>query len=57
MPTDHKRINGPEETLPYYLFTKLNTQSQSHKVKDILKAKKRNDDRPPLDHRKICKVS
>nr|XP_023012430.1 exosome complex component MTR3-like [Leptinotarsa decemlineata] len=53
MPIDHKRINGPEDTVPYQLFSKLNTKSLSKKFKEILKDGKRNDSRAPLEHRKI----
>lgn len=55
MPLDHKRINGPDETIPYYLFSKLNTQSLQQKMQLILKRGKRTDSRSLVEHRKICK--
>lgn len=56
MPIDHKRINGPDETLPYYLFSKLNTQSLLQKLHEVVKNDKRQDNRSLLEHRKICKL-
>ncbi|KAG5881141.1 hypothetical protein JTB14_020844 [Gonioctena quinquepunctata] len=53
MPVDHKRINAPEDTVPYQLFTKLNTKSLPQRFKDVLKDGKRCDSRAPLAHRKI----
>nr|CAI5838096.1 unnamed protein product [Callosobruchus analis] len=53
MVIDHKRINGPEDTLPYQLFIKLNRQSLSEKYKELVQNGKRQDSRTPLEHRKI----
>lgn len=55
MPVDHKRINGPEETVPYNLFTKLNTKSLKVQFNESLKDGSRSDGRTYLEHRKICK--
>lgn len=55
MPVDHKRINGPEETVSYYLFTKLNTKSLKFQFSESIQEGKRVDGRTPLEHRKICK--
>lgn len=56
MPVDHKRINGPDETFPYSLFSKLNRKSSIQQLKEILKNNKRSDDRIPIEHRKICTI-
>ncbi|KAJ8971158.1 hypothetical protein NQ314_000856 [Rhamnusium bicolor] len=53
MPIDHKRINGPDETVPYTLFTKLNTQSLSQQFNKLICNGKRSDCRMPVEHRKI----
>ncbi|KAJ8977952.1 hypothetical protein NQ317_008143 [Molorchus minor] len=53
MPVDHKRINGPEETVPYSLFTKLNTKSLQQQFKEQVRDEKRSDNRLLLEHRKI----
>lgn len=55
MPVDHRRINGPEDTVPYHLFSKLNIQSLSSKFADVYKNGKRKDDRKSNEHRKMCK--
>lgn len=55
MPKDHKRINGPEETVPYNLFAKLNTKSLSKQFKEAVNNGKRVDARTIDEHRKICK--
>ncbi|XP_063918492.1 exosome complex component MTR3-like isoform X2 [Zophobas morio] len=58
MPIDHKRINGPEITIPYQLFDKLNTKSGKSQFKDFVKSNGvRIDGRSANDHRKICVVS
>lgn len=57
MPNDHKRINGPEETIPYYLFSKLNRQSVSQKFEEIITNGKRLDGRMLLEQRKVCEYS
>lgn len=56
MPRDHKRINGPEETVPYSLFAKLNTKSLSKQFKEAVNNGKRTDSRKTDEHRKICKL-
>ncbi|KAJ8925372.1 hypothetical protein NQ315_009203 [Exocentrus adspersus] len=53
MPKDHKRINGPEETVPYNLFTKLNTKTLLTKFEEAVCNGKRTDLRVPEEHRKI----
>ncbi|KAI4466531.1 exosome complex component [Holotrichia oblita] len=37
MPVDHKRINGPENTIPYKLYTKLNVKSFKEALQDAVK--------------------
>ncbi|CAH1116845.1 unnamed protein product [Phaedon cochleariae] len=53
MPLDHKRINGPDETLPYSLFAKQSTPSWNQIFKELQKEGKRSDARGFLDHRKV----
>ncbi|XP_065168184.1 exosome complex component MTR3-like [Atheta coriaria] len=54
MPIDNRRINGPENTVPYTLFTKLNTKSFKEQVQDAIPVNgKRSDGRKHLEHRKI----
>ncbi|KAJ8938038.1 hypothetical protein NQ318_013946 [Aromia moschata] len=53
MPIDRKRINGPEETVPYNLYTKLNTKSLLQEFDELFCDGKRADNRAPLEHRKI----
>jgi exosome complex component MTR3 len=56
MPVDHKRLNGPEITIPYQLFDKLNTVPLKTQFTNIVKADgSRVDGRSLKDHRKICK--
>ncbi|XP_018562839.1 exosome complex component MTR3-like isoform X2 [Anoplophora glabripennis] len=53
MPKDHKRINGPEETVPYNLFAKLNIKTLSKQFKEAVNNGKRIDSRTTEEHRKI----
>ncbi|KAL3287202.1 hypothetical protein HHI36_001679 [Cryptolaemus montrouzieri] len=54
MPIDHKRINPPEDAVPYKLFTKLNTKSSQEQYQQILdKNQIRKDGRHASEHRKI----
>ncbi|XP_057660950.1 exosome complex component MTR3-like [Diorhabda carinulata] len=53
MPVDHKRINGPDETLPYNLFAKSNKKSSLQEYEEIVKNRKRGDSRSYLEHRKL----
>lgn len=53
MPVDHKRINGPEETLPYNLFAKSDKKSLLQEYEEIVKKGKRIDSRSYLEHRKL----
>ncbi|KAJ3637623.1 hypothetical protein MTP99_001066 [Tenebrio molitor] len=54
MPVDHKRLNGPEITIPYQLFDKLNTVPLKTQFTNIVKADgSRADGRSLKDHRKI----
>lgn len=56
MPIDHKRINGPEITIPYQLFEKLNTQSLKSQFDQEISNGTRKDGRKLDEHRKICKI-
>ncbi|CAH0551050.1 unnamed protein product [Brassicogethes aeneus] len=53
MTIDHKRINGPEETIPYELFQKLNTKSLTTQFNECSKDGIRKDKRKTDEHRKI----
>ncbi|CAG9859496.1 unnamed protein product [Phyllotreta striolata] len=53
MPVDHKRINGPEDTVPYSLYTKTNKQSLTEQYEEIRKTGQRTDSRAFSEHRKI----
>ncbi|XP_022907300.1 exosome complex component MTR3-like [Onthophagus taurus] len=54
MPVDHKRINGPENTVPYRLYTKLNVKSFKELFSETVNENgSRLDLRKPNHHRKI----
>ncbi|EFA06035.2 exosome complex component MTR3 [Tribolium castaneum] len=54
MPVDHKRINGPEISIPYQLFDKLNTKSLKTQFSEIVQPNgTRADGRTSTEHRKI----
>lgn len=56
MPTDTKRITGPENTIPYYLHSNKSKKSYAEYVKALLnRSNKREDGREPSEHRRICK--
>lgn len=55
MPVDNKRINGPEISVPYQLFDKLNTKSLKTQFSEIVQPNgTRKDGRSAHQHRKIC---
>lgn len=54
MPIDHKRINGPEESVPYELFARLSGITSEKTFEEIQSANKRCDGRDLDEHRKIC---
>lgn len=55
MPVDHKRINGPEVSTPYIIYSKSNIKSNHENLYDILNLQKlRKDGRTPDKHRKVC---
>lgn len=51
MPVDHKRIRGPDDSLPYYLYSKTYNKSKNLQ---ITRSNEREDRRSHLEHRKIC---
>ncbi|XP_030760221.1 exosome complex component MTR3-like [Sitophilus oryzae] len=53
MPVDHKRINGPEESVPYELFARLSGLTSEKAFEQLYKAGKRSDGREFEEHRKI----
>lgn len=53
MPVDQKRINGPEVSIPYGIYTDVN-KTQPKKPEKLLK--KRIDGRGHKDLRKICEL-
>ncbi|XP_044746635.1 exosome complex component MTR3-like [Coccinella septempunctata] len=54
MPIDYKRLNGPEDAVPYKLFTKLNTKSLKEQYKSCISENGlRKDGRNILEHRKL----
>ncbi|XP_026480216.1 exosome complex component MTR3-like [Ctenocephalides felis] len=54
MPVDHKRINGPEVSTPYIIYSKSNIKSNHENLYDILNLQKlRKDGRTPDKHRKV----
>lgn len=55
MPADRARINGPEDSIPYRLYSTGIRESFQQKVQNLIKKGKRADDRSNLEHRKICK--
>lgn len=55
MPIDYKRINGPEDAIPYKLFTKLNTKSLEEQYKSCISVNGiRKDGRSVHEHRQLC---
>lgn len=55
MPFDQKRINGPEITVPYNIYTVVNDAVVSDKKPVNYFDKRREDGREKNDLRKICK--
>lgn len=56
MPIDHKRINGPENSISYRFHSKLNLKTYEEKLLELLSENdKRKDGRACNDTRKICK--
>lgn len=56
MPVDNRRIAAPENTIPYRLYTKLNTKSFEQCLEEaVSKEGIRSDGRKTNEHRKICK--
>lgn len=56
MPVDYRRIAAPENTIPYRLYTKLNTKSFHERLSEAVKENGiRADGRKGDEHRKICK--
>lgn len=53
MPIDHKRINGPEESVPYELFARLSTKKLDQNFKEVSTNKIRFDNRVLEEHRKL----
>lgn len=54
MPTDTKRITGPENTTPYYVYSNKSKKSYEEYVKNLLNSNnKRGDGREPSEHRRI----
>ena len=54
MPSDSRRIQGPENTTPYSLYIKEN-KTYEDLVKTILKNGQRKDGRSLKELRRICK--
>lgn len=55
MPVDHKRINGPDVSVPYRVYSKVHLKTHEEKSKEILnQSGKRKDGRKPNESRKIC---
>lgn len=54
MPVDHKRINGPENTEPYHLYSKQHQNKLEETFKKLYVEGKRLDNRKPEELRKIC---
>ena len=52
MPVDQRRINGPEVSVPYHIYSDFNKKSD--KVKHDFS--KRSDKRIDSEIRKICKI-
>lgn len=52
MPIDHKRINGPENSESYLLYSTDNVSKEMYT--NLFVEGKRLDDRKPDEHRKIC---
>lgn len=52
MPIDQRRINGPDVSIPYYIYSNLNKKSD--KIKHDFNI--RNDKRANNEMRKICKI-
>lgn len=54
MPTDTRRINGPENTVPYFLYSDKSKKSYAEYVQNLLNScNKREDGREPSEHRRI----
>lgn len=55
MPVDHKRVNGPENSEPYQLFSDARKKVIQKEVDTILKGL-RSDGRQADELRKICEL-
>lgn len=56
MPIDQKRINAPDNSVPYQLYSRLILRSYQEKLEDVLnKEGKRKNGRKHHEARKICK--
>jgi len=53
MPIDHKRINGPEESVPYELFARSSTKFLKDELTNVYRYNSRCDNRELKEHRKI----
>lgn len=56
MPTDSRRVNGPENTLQYQLYTKQK-KTFLECEKELLHSSTRKDGRKPADSRRMCKLT
>lgn len=55
MPVDQKRINGPENSFSYHLYSQLNSETYENKLKHLINAEGiRKDGRKLNETRKIC---
>lgn len=51
---DYKRINAPENTHPYSLYSLSNLKYENQEIKTLLNNDTRLDGRKAKEHRKIC---
>lgn len=53
MPVDHKRINAPEDTIAYHLYSTASKHQKAVLLDEIIGNNKRSDGRTFTDHRKL----
>lgn len=53
MPVDHKRINGPDVSVPYRVHSKIHLTTYEEKLKEVLNSNRKGG-RKLDESRKIC---
>lgn len=57
MPSDQKRLNGPENSVSYHLHSVEQLQDYETRLRSLLSGEVRRDDRKLDEIRKICELT